>query len=71
MRPLRSRIVVHQISRYNPAAFSVSAHHVLVPSKILTMHFGAQTVIGAGGDLILYKPYYGQQYIAEYFTSII
>jgi hypothetical protein len=54
-----------------PRHIPVSAHHVLVPSKILTMHFGAQTVIGAGGDLILYKPYYGQQYIAEYFTSII
>jgi hypothetical protein len=30
-------------------------HHVLVPWKILTMHFGAQTPIGVGGDLLLDK----------------
>jgi hypothetical protein len=33
-----------QINRYNPQHIPVSAHHVIAPSKILTMHFGAQTL---------------------------
>jgi hypothetical protein len=42
-----------------PQDITVSAHHVLSPSKILTMHFVAQTLAGVGGDLILDKHYYG------------
>jgi hypothetical protein len=34
-------------------------HHSLGPSKIFIMHFGAQTLTGVGGDLILDKHFYG------------
>jgi hypothetical protein len=44
-----------QPHRINP----VSAHHVRAPSKIFTMHSGAQTLTGVDGDLILDKHYYG------------
>jgi hypothetical protein len=39
-----------------PQHIPVNAHHVLAPSKTLTMHFGAQTLTGDGGEL---KHYYG------------
>jgi hypothetical protein len=38
---------------------SFATAHVLAPLKILTMHFGPQTLTGVGGDLILDKHYYG------------
>jgi hypothetical protein len=44
-----------------PQHIPVSAHHDFAPSKILTMHVGAMTLTGVGGDLIVDTHYYGKR----------